>query len=99
MNGLGFYVAFILGGSIELALDPLDILIGLLIGIAAPRWWHGVVGVVAFAIILSVIVDATSMFPSDMPLWWTVTCRSLATLAWAIVGWGGRAIAGRSQPT
>ena len=98
MNGLGYYVAIIAGGSVELALDPVDIILGLLIGAAAPRWWQRIMAAVLLAAIVTIAIRASSDFESDSPLWWVITCRSIAITAWAVVGWMGRLISRRLQP-
>jgi hypothetical protein len=89
-------LAFLLGGSAELALDPLDIIFGLLIGLAASKWWHRLLAAAIVAIAVTAMVRLKSEFQFDASPVLITTFRFIAISAWAILGWAGRALSQRA---
>jgi hypothetical protein len=80
-------IAFLLGGSFELALDPLDIVFGLIIGAAASRWWQRLVAAALLALLVTMGVRLMSDFAGEMPVAFVAITRTVAIFAWACVGW------------
>ena len=84
MSDPTYWLAMFLGASVELALDPIDIAVGLLLGLLISKWWHGIVAAMLIGAIITVAVRVSSDFPGMLPVGWIIAGRTAAILAWSL---------------
>jgi hypothetical protein len=91
MNPLVALSAIIAGATFQLALDPLDIVCGVLIGMLSAKWWHAAVAAAVIGVAFTFIfLIANNAFEGYLSPEFLSLCRSIALLGWSLVGWLGR---------
>jgi hypothetical protein len=97
MDGGGEFLAVFLSAVVGLALEPLIIGVGVVIGLGASSWLQRIFVSFLFALILTFAVLPTANVDPALSTWLLVAGRTIATAIWSAVGALGRWLIARYQ--
>lgn len=74
------------GSLVDVCLDPVVIIAGALLGLAAWQWWQRILGSFILALVIAIAFGARVELQGGLPVWWLLLSQTLAVFVWSAAG-------------